>query len=796
LSRFLKILAGLLLLLLALLLLPLLLLDPNDFKDEIQDSVFRATGRQLTIEGDLSLTLLPRLGLEVSGASVANPPGFGDEPFAKLERVEMDAPLLPLLAGRLEVERVRIEGLRLNLIRDPQGRTNWDLTPPPAKAAEAAVVPSSALERRMPAFVRVSAEEAVQAPAARARPPSAPLATQDKGGKLVSLTSIAGVDLVDAHVLWDDRKTGWSLVLEGLEADSGPIRRGEPVTLQLSSGLTDAHGRFNGKLAGETTVVPDGATGGFVLEPLKLRLESLRTANGLEAWGALSGRLIGNPRARRYQVDGLGVQFDVAGAALAGGHLNGNLSTRLDLDLGAGTLAIDGFSLRSGTLTATGDALGSGLRADPVYEGHLAVAEVDLRAWLQQHGLPQPRAADPEALRLVSLTSEWRLDRDRLDLTNLVITLDQSHFEGTANMVDGEPRAFAFDLAADTLELDRYLPGSPASSALKRDTRQRALAGRPTVSSQTPTGWRLRTAAYQPPPAPVAQTAATRTPPPSPPWYLEGRLSISDLTAARLTFGGVRLLIRFEDRELEVDSRVERFYHGQLSGFAGLDLRGDEPKITLVQDGVGIEIGPLLWNVARENRLTGRGDITADLTAWGRDEAAIRRSLTGTLTAHMTAGAVKGFNLERMVRETEARLRGKPFSSDLPNQTDFSDLRATGLIEGGMLSNEDLNVVSDYVRITGKGRVDLANEQFDYRFEPMFVDPPKGRGIKELENIPIPVLLTGTFDQPKWQVDVADAVRGIARRKLEEKGGDLLKKLEERTGIKGLEQGLRGLLGR
>jgi len=273
-------------------------------------------------------------------------------------------------------------------------------------------------------------------------------------------------------------------------------------------------------------------------------------------------------------------------------------------------------------------------------------------------------------------------------------------------------------------------------------------------------------------------------------------VGITDLTAAGLAFGDVRLLIRFEDRELEVDSRVDSFYHGQLSGFAGIDLRGDEPRITLVQDGVGIEIGPLLWNVARENRLTGRGDITADLTAWGRDETAIRRSLTGTLTAHVTGGAVKGFNLERMVRETEAQLRGKQPPSDLPNQTDFSDLRATGLIEGGILSNDDLNVVSDSVRITGKGKVDLANERFDYRFEPVFVDPPRGRGIKELENIPIPVLLTGTFDQPKWQVDIAGALRGIAKRKLEDKGGDLLRRLEERTGIKGLEEGLRGLLGR
>jgi AsmA protein len=117
-----------------------------------------------------------------------------------------------------------------------------------------------------------------------------------------------------------------------------------------------------------------------------------------------------------------------------------------------------------------------------------------------------------------------------------------------------------------------------------------------------------------------------------------------------------------------------------------------------------------------------------------------------------------------------------------------------------VLHNNDLLATSSYLRITGRGAVDLGDERFNYRFEPMFVKPPQGRAIKELENVPIPVRLTGTFDHPKWTVDLGDVLKGVGRHELEKRieqnGGQAIRKLEERTGIKGLEKGLRSLFGR
>lgn len=212
-----------------------------------------------------------------------------------------------------------------------------------------------------------------------------------------------------------------------------------------------------------------------------------------------------------------------------------------------------------------------------------------------------------------------------------------------------------------------------------------------------------------------------------------------------------------------------------------------------------IQPGLLLADLPWGDRLSGHGKIDADLVASGHDLDALRRSLAGTLAIHIPRGAIKGFNLERSVREAKARLRGETPPKNLPSQTDFRDLRATAEIRDGILSNRDLTATADHLRVTGAGTLDLVRERIDYRFRPLFIEPPRGRGIKELEGIPIPVHLTGPLDHPRWDLELSDALSAVAKRRLGEQGEELLQKLEKHIGtkgIEGLEQRLKGLFGR
>ena len=113
-----------------------MLFDPNDYKDRITTAVADATGRTLTLSGDLELQVLPRLRIEVGSATLSNAPGFGDAPFAEIEGAQLQLALLPLLSKRVEIDEARLNGLRLNLARDASGGNNWQDLSGSGEAAE------------------------------------------------------------------------------------------------------------------------------------------------------------------------------------------------------------------------------------------------------------------------------------------------------------------------------------------------------------------------------------------------------------------------------------------------------------------------------------------------------------------------------------------------------------------------------------------------------------------------------------------------------------------------------------
>ncbi|MEW8259336.1 MAG: AsmA family protein, partial [Candidatus Thiodiazotropha taylori] len=77
----------------AIILIPMFV-DPNDHKDRIVAEVKRATGRDLTINGDIGLSVFPRLALELNGLTLSNAPGFNGSEFASVNHASVSVNLL------------------------------------------------------------------------------------------------------------------------------------------------------------------------------------------------------------------------------------------------------------------------------------------------------------------------------------------------------------------------------------------------------------------------------------------------------------------------------------------------------------------------------------------------------------------------------------------------------------------------------------------------------------------------------------------------------------------------------
>src|SRR5678815_5006052 len=90
--------AGLIGLIVIGLVLVLLFVDPNDYRDDIEKMVEEKTGRELTLSGDLKLSVFPWIALETGPASLGDAPGFGPEPFVSIKEAHLGVRLMPLLS--------------------------------------------------------------------------------------------------------------------------------------------------------------------------------------------------------------------------------------------------------------------------------------------------------------------------------------------------------------------------------------------------------------------------------------------------------------------------------------------------------------------------------------------------------------------------------------------------------------------------------------------------------------------------------------------------------------------------
>src|ERR1035437_3020123 len=114
-----------LLLIAAICILPFVI-DPNDFKAEIAAAVKNKIGRDLVLEGELKLSLFPWVGISTGKIALSNAPGFQEQPFATIEESNIKVLLVPLLSKKVEVSRIVLQGLVINLAKNKQDLSNWD----------------------------------------------------------------------------------------------------------------------------------------------------------------------------------------------------------------------------------------------------------------------------------------------------------------------------------------------------------------------------------------------------------------------------------------------------------------------------------------------------------------------------------------------------------------------------------------------------------------------------------------------------------------------------------------------
>ncbi len=103
-----------------------ILLDQERIKAMIADQIEQQTGRRVEIHGDVRLRLFPGLRISAERVVMTGPEGFEGPDLFQADEFTVQVRLLPLVRGQVDPTLIQVNGVRVNLHEDDQGRSSLD----------------------------------------------------------------------------------------------------------------------------------------------------------------------------------------------------------------------------------------------------------------------------------------------------------------------------------------------------------------------------------------------------------------------------------------------------------------------------------------------------------------------------------------------------------------------------------------------------------------------------------------------------------------------------------------------
>lgn len=710
-----------------------LLFDPNALRDDIKRLVAAETGRELDIEGELSLSFYPWLGFAAGTTTLSNAQGF-DEPFmARFSSASASLKLLPLLRRRVELSTVTFKDLELNLQRRADGRTNWD---------------------------DLLSDSEQPGPD-----------TQDAGFRA---ETIGGIQLDNATIRYVDAQAGSEYTVRSLDLESGGIRKGSDFELRAEGELQSVDPAIAGpaSFSGRVAMREDGSfqvnaprfeirASGAALpgEVMTVDLE----ATGLVYTGAvvtmqrpiltIDARAGGDPydsldatiKAADLELkdfDLLSLTTPGVVARLRSPSFSEPVETRIEgatlqASSQAQTASLAKVTIETMGMTITTPELRARQVIDaPSFDANIAIARFQPRPVLAKFGAADIVTADPGALSAAVVNADFRYTPELVSLRNLRATLDQSNITGSLSYA--ESGQLNFDLNVDEVDIDRYRSPSTDSDS-----------GAASVAEVE---------------IPVEQLRELK---------LDGTLKIGKMRLVALNSSNVTLQIRASNGKIQVNPARASLYDGNYNGDIRLDVSGPTPVLSLNEQLANVQFGPFSKDLLDANRLSGALSGRMTVSGRGMTADAITASANGTAQFSFKDGAYEGTDIWYRVRRARAVIeRTEPPQAPAEKRTRFADLNGTATIRDGVLYTDDLSMVMPFMKVKGKGNLKLLPQELDFRFTGDLVDRPDlTADVNDLVGISVPIRVTGTVSQPDVSVDMGAVLANLAKRKLGEKFG-------------------------
>jgi uncharacterized protein involved in outer membrane biogenesis len=430
-KKLLYVVVGIVVLVIAAALIAPFFIDLNDYKGMIEAKAKEATGRDLKIDGKISLSILPLPSVTVDGIKFGNAPGGSAANMAEVESATVKVAIMPLLSHKAQITDIVLTKPVIVLEKLKDGTGNWQLTPPASSSSATTTEPAPA--------------------------PTSDGATTSAGGWDVQ---IDGATLEDGTVIYRDATAGSEQKVEkinvGLNMASlkGPFEaKGSLIAMNLPLGFNVEAGRMDPSApmpvnltltVGETkgsfgfSGQADMSAASDPTKPIVTGKLSAKAENVAELMAALSGG-----------------SADAQPPALARPFtLNG------DVTAGSAAADIKNLALALGDIAAQG-SVGAKYGAATTIDANLAVGRVDLDKLMPtgKAGAATEKKTESPAGGEAKPAASFSLPSGIT--ANVTATVEQIAYQGKA--IDGTKLVAQLkDGALNLTQLSAQLPGNTA----------------------------------------------------------------------------------------------------------------------------------------------------------------------------------------------------------------------------------------------------------------------------------------------------------------------------------------------
>lgn len=395
------------LLLAAIIIIPQVI-DPNDYKNDIAKQVKTHTGLTMTLEGDLSLSVFPWIGVNTGRIVLEQPEAIDHaEPLADIEAIDIKVKLMPLLEQKIEVDTIVLQKPRIAFVVNKNGQNSLGQS-------------SSATEQE------------------------SEKASTDNTSNVAALT-IAGLNINDGRILYVDQQAGTRYDIDQLNINSGNILNNSSAPFKIAAVITEAQ---------SDPISLEVATNlSFDQNQLSISAKDL-TASVKQAQNNI-----------KANIEALSYEHQTASSSVHNINLSGNVADiPISLSLPKATVntqqligAIPSFTAKVMDIEVSGNLEIQNKKSMALAVGDIKTNIFNAQALLKQLDIDyEPTAA--AALTKVQFASHFNGTEKGVSLQKTRLAFDNSALEGNLAIINFNQPEYRFDLSLEPLTVDGYLP--------------------------------------------------------------------------------------------------------------------------------------------------------------------------------------------------------------------------------------------------------------------------------------------------------------------------------------------------